>query len=416
MSGVLVVDGTRFFTNIIKRGIESSTGLTVTCAYTYDEAVRIVDERKDDFFISLLGYTLPGALDGEVIDYVANAGIPVIVFTSHLSDEIRGKIFRKNVIDYILKDSQYNLDYMLSLVARLHGNRNIRVLVVDDSAAIRRHNCDLLRQYRFEVLEAGDGVEALRVLQQHPDVSMIITDYNMPNMDGVELTRQVRQKYARHELSIIGISAQVDSVLSARFIKNGANDFLTKPFSREEFFCRVSQNAEFIEHVRALKDAANRDYLTGLYNRRFLFSHGDAVWAERSRTSAPLAVAMMDVDFFKKVNDTHGHDAGDAVLKRVAKLLAARFLPPSLVARMGGEEFCVLVPGADDAEARDILEALRRDVENAVIEVEGHVIRVTISIGACTTLEGSLEAMIAKADSGLYRAKSGGRNQVVVAE
>lgn len=412
MSGVLVVDGTRFFANIIKKGIESSTGLKVTCAYNYDDAVKIIEDGKEEFFISLLGYTLPGALDGEMIDYVVGAGIPSIVFTSHFSEDIRDKILQKNVIDYVLKENQSNLDYLLSLVSRLYSNRNLTVLVVDDSTAVRHYDCNLLRQYQFNVLEAADGVEAMTILQQRPDISLIITDYNMPNMDGVELTRQVRQKYARHELCIIGVSTQADSMLSAKFIKNGANDFLSKPYSREEFLCRVSQNAEFIEHVRALVDAANCDYLTGLYNRRYLFTRGEALWAERKRTGSPLSVAMMDIDFFKKVNDTYGHDAGDSVLKQVARILGASFRPPALIARMGGEEFCLVAPAES---LHDSLEQVRQAIADTDIVTDSHTLRVTISIGACDSFETSLEAMIAKADSRLYLAKSGGRNRVVMA-
>lgn len=414
MGKVLVVEDTRFLRNVIKRGIENGVGLDVVCADSLAEAARIITAQPNAFFLSLLEYTLPDAPNGEVIDHVVGMGIPAVAFANHFSEGMTEEVFAKNVIDYVITDCPANLDYLLSVVSRISNNRKLKILLVEDSATARHYCCMLLRQYQFMVLEAADGVEAIAMIDATPDLSLVITDYHMPNMDGFELVKQIRQRYARHELPVIGISAQGNTTLSAKFIKNGANDFLTKPFSREEFFCRISQNVEFIEHVRALKDGANRDYLTGLHNRRYLFAHGTRMHAEHDAKGRPLAVAMIDIDFFKRVNDTHGHDAGDAVLRQVAAALAEQMEPSGVLARVGGEEFCLLVADVPPADIPELFEHIRSAVEVKAVVAGSQIIHVTVSIGVCTALDRSLEEMIAKADTMLYLAKKGGRNRVVI--
>ncbi|MEO5375716.1 MAG: diguanylate cyclase [Alphaproteobacteria bacterium] len=410
MAQVLVVGENRFLRNVIRRGIENGIGLGVVCADSLAEAQRVVDARPDAFFLALAEYALPDAPDGESLQFLVDKGIPAVAFAGAFSEDFTRRVFARNVIDYVITDNPACLDYLLTVVARLNGNRRLKVLMVDDSSTARHFCVALLRQYQFTVLEAADGQEALAVIEANHDLSLVITDYTMPHMDGFELVKQIRRRYARHELPVIGISAQGDSVLSARFIKNGANDFLTKPFSREEFFCRISQNIEFIEQVRALKDSAHRDYLTGLYNRRYFIARGGEMFAA---DEPRLAVAMVDVDFFKKVNDTYGHDTGDVVLKQVALALANHFSRESLVARFGGEEFCVILPGLADDEAVNQFDRLRATIAARTIVVGDTAIQVTVSIGVCTARGRSLEDMIGKADTMLYMAKKEGRNRVI---
>ena len=138
--------------------------------------------------------------------------------------------------------------------------------------------------------------------------------------------------------------------MSARFIKVGANDFITKPFQPEEFYCRVTQNIDLIEKTQALVDAATKDFLTGLYNRRFFFEKGVGKLERARRERKSVALAMLDIDHFKSVNDTYGHDVGDEVLQVVSKTLQDSARADDLVARLGGEEFCVLMEDINRAE------------------------------------------------------------------
>jgi PleD family two-component response regulator len=121
------------------------------------------------------------------------------------------------------------------------------------------------------VLEAENGEEALNIIDEHKDIRLVITDFNMPKMDGFELTKKLRQLYTKQDMAIIGMSTYGNNLLSARFLKIGGSDFLNKPFLEEEFFCRINQNMDLLEYIKNLRFVATRDFLTGLYNRRHFF-------------------------------------------------------------------------------------------------------------------------------------------------
>ncbi len=242
----------------------------------------------------------------------------------------------------------------------------------------------------------------------------MITDYTMPGMDGFELTKRIRKNYSKEGMAVIGISAYGNPLVSAKFIKHGANDFLNKPVIAEEFYSRVNQNLEMLELVERIRDSANRDYLTKLFNRRYFFDLGRSLHANAKRHHAPLSVAMVDIDFFKKINDTHGHDAGDKALVHMAEILTSRFRDSDIVARFGGEEFCILAPEMKSDKILEVFEGLRKAIEASPALCDGISIPFTVSIGLCARMEDSLEKMINQADSMLYKAKHSGRNKVMM--
>jgi diguanylate cyclase (GGDEF)-like protein len=271
----------------------------------------------------------------------------------------------------------------------------------------------LLKSHQFQVLEATNGAEGLKVLFENPEIRLVLTDFNMPVMDGVELIKRARPKFPKEKLAIIGLSAYGNNILSAQFIKNGANDFINKPFLEEEFFCRITQNLEIIEYIDALEIASTTDFLTGMTNRRHLFDLGGELIKKARKGQVRLGAVMIDIDHFKRINDTYGHDGGDAVLQQMAAILKGHFDKNDIVARMGGEEFCILLVDHDPQTVPDLLESLRATIEDYPFSCDSKMIRVTSSFGACLTFDGSLDAMISKSDEYLYAAKTGGRNRVV---
>lgn len=412
---ILVVEDSKVFARIIKSSIESNNEFKVVLAASYAELVALIESEQYNFFAGLLDLTLPDAPDGESVDYAISHHIPSIVFTGKFDDDLRDCILAKGVVDYVLKEAPTSIEYVVSLLKQLNRNAQMKALVVDDSRMARVHIKRLLSIYRFTVLEAENGKQALEVINRNKDIVLVVTDFNMPQMDGFELTQKLRRSHSKQDMAIIGMSTYGNNLLSARFLKIGGSDFINKPFLEEEFFCRINQNVELLAYIRDLRNIATRDSLTNLYNRRHFFEVGDKLFARAWKSQKTMTVAIMDIDFFKLVNDTYGHDIGDRVLKSIGNLLNASFRAGDLVARLGGEEFAFLLPNNNAREANIIFEGLRQKIEQNPIELsEDQILNVTASIGVSITLEENLETALKKADNLLYQAKKNGRNKVVL--
>lgn len=410
---VLIIEDSKFAAKLLSRVLQNELRVECVVASTYAEAV--TQSSRTDFLAALVDLTLPDAPVGAAVDLLAGKGYPLVVVTAELSDQVQQLMWKKRVAEYIVKDELLDTHYLVGLIARFQKNRDIQVLVVDDSLAVRGYTAGLLRRHRYQVLEAAKPSEGLALLARNPQIRMAITDYNMPEMDGCALTRLMRKDRSREEFAIIGVSAQGSAEVSARFIKSGANDFIHKPFSPDEFYCRVGQNITMLESIRAIREASLRDFMTGLYNRRHFYEVGKAALDRAKKDGTALSLAMADVDKFKAVNDTYGHDAGDAVLKTVATLLMEESGPASTTFRLGGEEFCVLVEGAGREELAQRLEHLRAALEARSIPAGDQLLKVTASFGGTSELHASLDEMLRSADECLYEAKHGGRNRVVLA-
>ncbi|GAA3565080.1 MULTISPECIES: diguanylate cyclase domain-containing protein [Marinobacter] len=408
---VLIVEDSapiiRIHSHLVRRA-----GFTPTVAKTLAEA-KALEDRLGEFFCAIIDYNLPDAPNGEAIDYLLGQEVPGVVMTGRIDDDTRAAIWKLPVIDYITKESRQSFTYLEQLLIKLRENQDIKVLIVDDSVNSRMHLIRLLRRQNYEVLSARTGIEALKQLSDHPDIKLIITDKEMPEMDGIKLCNEVRSQYSKDEISIVGVSGVDNPSLTAKFIKNGANDFLKKPFCPEEFYCRVTQNIEYIENIETIRRQAHTDALTGLYNRRYFFQQLAPVLANRHEQGEPSTLAMLDIDLFKNINDSFGHQTGDDILQATASMLQQHFGEDGLCARFGGEEFCLFLDQLDQTEAEARLEQFRCSLEDMNLGEDGQDIRCTISIGLAHGCEPSLDALINQADHRLYQAKSAGRNRIV---
>ncbi len=413
MPAVLIVDDSRMFANMLTRRIERELNYGVVNAESMAEAATILQDHASELSSAVLDLTLPDSFAGEIVDLVAPQ-LPSIVLTGNLSDAMRDHIWSRRIADYVLKEGNQSIDYVLAQVRRLHLNADIKTLIVDDSRLLTLQVSELLTVHRYQVFHATDGVEALEVLDQHPDIRLVITDYNMPRMDGFELVRSIRKRFSKDDMAIIGMSAAGNNIMSAKFIKNGANDFLTKPFGSEEFYCRINHNMDMIEHINLIKDMSNKDYMTKLYNRRYFFDEGMQFFQRLLRKGEDVALAMLDIDRFKDINDTYGHEAGDMAIKYIAAELRGFFPAPHLISRFGGEEFCILLAGTPAEELPALFENLRARIEANVLRYADEQIRFTLSGGVTARRQEPLEAMIRRADQLLYMAKTEGRNQMQV--
>lgn len=412
---VLLVEDSRAIASVLCSRIGQLPGLDCVHVTNMQDAQACLEEWSDQVFVAVLDLNLPDAPDGEIVDLVQGYDIPVIVLTGSVDDRRRQYFIERQVADYVSKNHPTGIDIVVRLIDRMQDNRHSQILVVDDSPAQRDYACSLLYRHGYQTVQAGNGAEGLRMLEEHPGIRLVLADYSMPRMDGLSMVQEMRRDWSPDELSIIGISGVGEKGILARFLKSGANDFLTKPFETEELFCRIDQNLDMLRHVREARDAANRDFLTRLYNRRYFFEQAAKLHARASRGELRLMIAMVDADHFKKINDAHGHQTGDEALVAMAEVLKRHAGTNGFPARFGGEEFVWIQVLEPDQDPDACLNAVREDM--AAIELHGPVgepVPLSVSIGGTITPSTSIDHMLAIADQGVYLAKAQGRNRVVI--
>jgi two-component system, cell cycle response regulator len=309
------------------------------------------------------------------------------------------------------------------------ASTSTRILIVDD----HEDNVEVIRARLeaggYQIESAADGAEALeRVRQSPPD--LILLDVMMPHIDGIEVARRIKADETLPFIPII-MQTALDTVQhKVEGLGAGADDYVTKPINFAELEARVKsmlrikllqdELARANEHLaRAnseLQRVAVTDALTGLHNRRNVETLLHDMFEHSIRLNEPLACAMFDIDHFKSVNDTHGHQAGDMVLQQLAGILEATAREIDRVGRYGGEEFIVLLPGAELDDAVTFGERTRQQVESHTFTFEGGSLRRTISCGVAAWPHPRIahrEALVKAADDALYVAKELGRNRVV---
>jgi diguanylate cyclase (GGDEF)-like protein len=300
------------------------------------------------------------------------------------------------------------------------------VLVVDDSAAARGQIRAALEASRCarEVLEADDGLAAFKLaLTRRPD--LIVCDLVMPRFDGLKLLALCASNHELASVPIIMLTAERDGDRKADMLDKGASDYVTKPFHEKELVARVRAHLrlklaqdELRELSARFEALSNTDPLTGLHNRRHLDEVLGREVARSARYPSPLAVMMIDLDHFKRINDTYGHPMGDEVIRGLARVAKSSVRAVDFVARYGGEEIVVVLPETDATGAAIVAERLRAAFAATEHGLDGVVVRNTASIGiACHRSAGdgtSPATLLARADEALYAAKAAGRNRVEV--
>ena len=251
-NSLLIVEDSHIQSKIICQRFESLTPYTLLAAHSMAEAAALAAAHKDELFAAVVDLNLPDAPHGEAVDVCLSQGVPCIVLAASFDEALRKTFIDKRVADYFLKGSIDDLEPLIAAVERIHANYGVKALVVDDSSTQRSVVKKLLAVQCITSLEAADGVAALEVLAAEPDIRLVITDFNMPRMDGIELVKEIRAKYRITRLAVIGLSSAGSGALTAKFLKNGANDFLTKPFEAEEFYWRVNQTLNILDVMEEL--------------------------------------------------------------------------------------------------------------------------------------------------------------------
>lgn len=408
---LLLIEDSRSIATMLKAQIENKWHCEVHIAFNYEEAVNRLRAHRNEYFIAICDLNLPDAPNGEIMHLIKRTRLPAIVITGSEKSANKLKSDYSQIFDFILKSQPNSVGYLVEQVGRFYYNKHTTLLIVDDSRLSREVISQVLISQNFKVLSADCGQEALEIIEKHPEIKLVVSDYVMPKMNGVELTVELRKKYDKSQLAIIGLSSDNEPRLGLEFIRNGANDFLTKPFITEELSLRINQNLDNIRYIEVIENIAHRDYLTNLHNRRYFYHNGLTILDQANFDDVQLSAALFDIDHFKKINDTYGHDIGDKVLVQFAEILNDIFAD-DLIARIGGEEFTALILGPV-SEVYERLETFRETLAATPFVFDGNILKVTASIGCNTEKEPTLDAMLIVADNYLYQAKQSGRNRVL---
>ncbi len=285
------------------------------------------------------------------------------------------------------------------------------VLIVDDIASNIQTLASILKDtYQLKVSTSGE--KAIELANAEPKPDLILLDVEMPEMDGYEVIKKLKESEITKHIPVIFVTANDTTDDEEKGLLAGAVDYITKPVRQAIVKARVATHVTLKQQSDKLLYIALHDKLTGLHNRHYLQKIGDLKFARSSRHEEGLSVIMCDVDFFKAVNDNHGHLVGDEVLKAMGKLLNDNRRVEDFTARYGGEEFVIVLEHCNAEFAREKAEELRVALEN--LDING--LSVTASFGVAQINKGhdSFEALLKDADDALYRAKDTGRNKVVV--
>ncbi|GJL95380.1 MAG: PleD family two-component system response regulator [Hyphococcus sp.] len=449
---VLVVDDLEPNVKLLEAKLRAEY-FDVLGAYSGEEAIKLAVAEQPD--IILLDVMMPGMDGFETCRRLKEAPetmhIPVVMVTAldQQADRVSGleagadDFLTKPVEDLALFARVRSLTRLKMMTDELRARHatgqglgvvdNIdvetngsesRLLIIDDN------------EDQSERLKKSLGTDQLVSIELDPEVAlnrarsgdfdMIVVNMSLEAMDPLRLCSSIRSFEETRLTPILAVVRQGDTRKLVRALDIGVNDYISRPVDKNELTARVSTQLRRMRYVDQLRSSfqaslemAVTDQLTGLYNRRYLASHLSAMFDRAYWTERPLSVMIIDIDHFKKINDTHGHDAGDKVIKEFAESISRSLRGIDLACRYGGEEFLVAMPDTDMAFASVVAERLRAEIESTkfIVNSGRDEISVTVSIGIGSTENGPNEdapqKLIKRADEALYEAKNGGRNRVI---
>lgn len=286
----------------------------------------------------------------------------------------------------------------------------MHIVVVESSRTMIRILSSMLEDGGERVTAFTDGLQAFEFIQGDQSVAVVMTGLEIETMSGLELCWGARLLAQEgRAIYVIAMSSSEEQSKLIEVLDSGADEFVQKPPVERELKARLRAARRQLSMQRQLIELANVDPLTGLLNRRAFFREGEFLAADKGQH--PFAAIMFDIDHFKAVNDTYGHDVGDEVLRRVAALAKDE---EYICGRLGGEEFAILLPNHDECAATERAEELRRKIESSRFAADECIIRVTSSFGVCPAQPGrALDDILKRADTALYEAKHSGRNRIV---
>jgi two-component system, cell cycle response regulator len=390
-----------------------------------DGAQGIAKAREVTPDLITLDIKMPGLSGYDVCEelklYDETIGIPIIMISSSPSDQERLESLATGAVEYFVKPFAKGAlaEFVVDLLSRLEQNRDKSVYCIDENRGIRAMLGRLLSNHGYRSRVFSDSAELQEALRSEP-CDLLVLDLNMKDRAGIDLLHTVRRQPTLDLVPILALTASGARKDLPIAFRGGANEFLRKPFFVEELLARVENQLVLRTLKQRLQLEATIDPLTKLVNRRELIRLLRTEVHRALREHEPLGVLVIDIDHFKKINDTHGHSVGDEVLAGVARRLTQTVRATDIVGRLGGEEFVVLAPKATQEGLTVLAERLRRVIEGEPVPSAEGPLRVTVSVGGASWPDGSLKLDLAldgaihHADQALYLSKSNGRNRSTV--
>jgi two-component system cell cycle response regulator len=292
----------------------------------------------------------------------------------------------------------------------------LSVLIIEDHPDQRDLLAIVLQREGYKVVTAANGLEALEKLALEK-VHIALSDIMMPKMDGFELINKIRSNSALRHIYIILITARIQEGDRVRGLDLGADDYITKPFSFSELLARVRVGSRVVQYQQHLEYQTQIDSLTGLFNRRAFEKKIGEEFERSKRYGHPLSVVILDIDNFKKINDTYGHHGGDAALVKISEVLRERSRRSDFPSRFGGEEFVLVLPETDQDSAIQVARKFHEEIRSCSFGTVDKPFLLTVSMGLTSTTKkdySDWREMVADADCALYQAKNTGKDRIEV--
>lgn len=405
---VLVIEDQKAMGMLLKSRIEARFDVEVLLAHDLAQTKHLLAEYDGQICVALSDLNLPDAPNGEAVSLLKQHNITTVVLTASYDESLRKRIFQERVADYVLKEGAGAIEYVLRILNLLLSNDQREIWLANLSDRMARKLSGLLTVQRFKIRIFDHHKELVAELSHHTP-NLLVMGQAGDQSTWLHTLSETRAKFAFYELPILAcIETESDINRALKYMKYGATDYIVQPFSIEEFYTRISQNIEQQQAYQDIKHISQTDALSGLYNRRYCLDVGENLYPKWRASGLEVFALLVDIDFFKRINDRYGHPKGDEAIVFTAKQLKLYF-GDAVVARFGGEEFLVLGTADTGYDVLMDAENFRKAIEEESVKQVG--VSFTCSIGVAFNAP-SFEQLISQSDQKLYDAKDQGRNQI----
>ena len=408
-TNILIVDADKTYTDKLQAKLENTQDLKCKVINNYDYILKI--KFLDDYGIFFVRFDI---LNHSFIEKLLIRDKIVVLLTDNDDGETKKQIKFHNPSDYIVLNENSNGEVALRLANRLINNSNLNVMVVNDYQKNLDTTSKILKLQNLNYITYTSAKQAWEHLNnpEAAKVDLVITDNEMPEMDGYDLTKLIRTKYPMQQLPILVCSESNNTYISAKFLKAGANDYIAKPYTDEEFIARVSNTLTMLDMFHKIESMTMTDYLTGLNNRSYFYQVANQLLYVTKRAAGSLSLCMLDVDEFKFLNDNYGHYVGDKILVHIADTIKKTLRKSDVFVRYAGSKFIILLTHCTHQQACDTMDKVTALIATTpLVLANGEQVNMTISSGVNAQMD-NLDTMVSRSASFMKKAKENGQNQM----